>query len=318
MQNGLDALLRSLEWLAQDARSHLDDQRREAQSEVRASLQALPEELRQSADITLVEMSPTAEDLDPPRTSVFVKSWRERLSETVNSASHAKARMLVARLRTGMAPAAELMLRFGTTFDRVLGHVRSAPGPQASESAVPGQDSLVERLGGASGFEHTAAAVVAALFDAHADQWHAAFFGALVGPSSWGTAIDVQPMAAAGPKFTRKALDLLRIEKFKMDLKGSLTEALTQHLLANAGARDEAAARQVTGVYDALGRHLEQALDELRSQRARLTADLQRRIALYQHERKRLEQLHAEIATIHDRAKESARQLAALEFGGVG
>ena len=110
----------------------------------------------------------------------------------------------------------------------------------------------------------------------------------------------------------------MRIEKFKMDLKSSLTEALTQHLQANVDARDEAVARQVAGLYDALGLHIEQALDELRSQRSRLTADLQRRIALHEHERKRLEQLHAEISTIHHRAKESARQLVALEFGGVG
>ena len=113
-------------------------------------------------------------------------------------------------------------------------------------------------------------------------------------------------------------MDLLRTEKFKMDLKGALNEALTQHIQTNAGGRDEAVARQVAGLFEALGRHIEQALDELRSQRSRLTADLQRRIALYEHERKRLEQLHAEIPTIHDRAKESARQLVALEFGGVG
>jgi hypothetical protein len=267
-----------------------------------------------------MEMSPTAEDLEPPRTSSFVKGWRDKLSDTVSSASDAKARTLVAQLRTRMGPAAELMLRFGTTFDRVIGHLRAAPAPRASHSDELGQSSLVERLGGASGFEHTAAseAVVTALFDAYADEWHTAFVEALVGPSSWGTDIDVQPMGAVGFTFTRKAVDLGRILKFKMDLKGSLTEALTQHLQANVGACDEAVARQVAGLYDALGRHLEQALDELRSHRSRLTADLQRRIALHEHDRKRLEQLQAEIATIHDRAKESARQLTALEFGGVG
>jgi hypothetical protein len=175
----------------------------------------------------------------------------------------------------------------------------------------------VERLGGESRFESTAAAqtVVAALVDAHADQWHTAFLEALVGPSSWGTDIDVQPMASVGFTFTKKAVDLGRIFKFKMDLKSSLTEALTQHLQASAAARDEAVGRQVAGLYDALGRHIEQALDDLRSQRSRLTADLQRRIAVHEHERKRLEGLHAELSTIHDRAKESARQLVALESG---
>ena len=320
MQNSLEALLRSLEWLAQDARNHIDEHRREAQSEVRHSLQTLPQELRQAADLSLLEMSPAAEDLEPPRTSVFVKGWREKLCETVNSASDAKARTLVAQLRTRMAPAAELMVRFGTTFNRVIGHVRATPAPRASGSDIPGQGSLAERLGGASGFQPTAAgrAVVAALFDAHADQWHTAFVEALVGTSSWGTDVDVQPMGAAGSKFARKAWDWGRIEKFKMDLKGSLTESLTQHLEANAGARDEAVSRQVAGLYSALGLHIEQALDELRSQRSRLTADLQRQIALHEHERKRLEQLHAEISAIHDRAKESARQLVALEFGAVG
>jgi GTPase SAR1 family protein len=318
VQNSLEALLRSLEWLAQDAKSRLDEHRREAQSDVRHSLQMLPQELRQAADLSLQEMSPAAEDLELLRTSAFVASWREKLSETVNSVSDAKARTLVLQLRTRMAPAAELIARFGTTFDRVIGHVRAAPAPRASESGAPAQVGIVQRLGATGGFEPMAAgrAVVAALFDAHADEWQTVIFDALVGPSSWGTDIDVQPMAA-GFKFAKKAMDLLRIEKFKMNLKGSLTEALARHVQGNAGARDEAVSRQVAGVYDVLGGHIEQALDELRTQRSRLTADLQRRIAHDEHERKRLEQLHAEIATIHERAKDTARQLVALEFGGV-
>ena len=62
MQNSLEALLRALEWLAQDVRRRLDEHCREAQSEVRYSLQTLPQELRQAADISLQEMSPVAED----------------------------------------------------------------------------------------------------------------------------------------------------------------------------------------------------------------------------------------------------------------
>ena len=124
-----------------------------------------------------------------------------------------------------------------------------------SEGGIEAPGSLAERLGGLSGFEPTAAAdaVVAALFDAHADEWHTAFSEALVLSPSWGNDIDVQPMAAAGPRFTRKALDLLRIEKFKMDIKGALTEALTHHFEASAGTHDEAVTRQVAAPYGALG-----------------------------------------------------------------
>ena len=319
MQNSLEALLRSLEWLAQDTRSRLDDERREAQSDIRVSLQALPQELREAADLFLTQMTPTAEDLEPPRTAAFVKRHRDELSETVRSASDAKARTLMAQLRTRIEPAAELMLRFATTFDRVIGHIRTTPAPPASDSDALPKSSLAERLGVAGGFEQTAASevVLTALFDAHGGEWYTAFVEALVGPSSWGTDIDVRPVAV-GFTFAKKAVDMGRVWRFKSDLKGALTEALTQHLQTSSGARDDAVARQVAVLYESLGRHLEQALDELRSQRARLTADLQRRIAFHEHDRKRLEQLQAEIAAIHDRAKESARQLAALEFGGVG
>ena len=137
MQTSLEALLRSLEWLAQDARSRIDEHRRDAQSEVRHSLQTLPQDLRQAADLCLVEMSPPAEDLEPPRASVFVKSWRDKLTGTVKSASEAKARTLVAQVRTRMSAAAETILRFGTTFDRVIGHVRAAPGFHERARAGP-------------------------------------------------------------------------------------------------------------------------------------------------------------------------------------
>jgi hypothetical protein len=323
VQNSLEALLRALEWLAHDTRSRLDDHRRDAQSELRRSLETLSQEFLQAVGICLTDMTLTADDLEPPRTSLFAKGWRAKLSEAVHSVNEAKARALVAQLRTGMASAAALILRFATTFDHVLGHVRAASATtsatRASDSDNPGQSSLVGRVGGTNGFEVTAAAqaVVTTLFDAHADRWHTAMFDALAMPSTWGTDVDVQPMAATGPKFARKAVDLVRIEKFKMNLKSALTAALTEHLHANASARDEAVDRQVASVYDALGQHIEHALEELRLERSRLTEQVQHGIARHEHERKRLEQTHAEIAAIHDRARKSARQLAELEFGGV-
>ena len=59
---------------------------------------------------------------------MFVKSWQDQLSEALNSVSAAKARALVAQLRMRMAPVAVLMLRFATTFDRLVGHVRDRTG----------------------------------------------------------------------------------------------------------------------------------------------------------------------------------------------
>jgi hypothetical protein len=321
VQESLEAFLRAIEWLGQDARSRLDQQRRETVSEMQALLQPLPRELVEAAEACYVNLSVTADDLESPRLEAFVATWGQTLTDAVRAACAVKAPALVAELRTRLTSALEGLLRFATTCDHAIAHVRVPPGTAEAGRTLPSVErSFFERLGGTSGFDRSAAVESAAalLFNTHGDEWQTAIAASLVPAESWATGVEVQPMAPTGPKFTRRVVDWGRIEKFKMDLRGRLTEALTQHLQRMATAREQGLARQVAQAFATLERQVDEALDDVRLQRSTLQADVQRRIALHDSERRRLEELDSEIRAIHDRAKESARQLAALELGGAG
>jgi hypothetical protein len=310
-QDSQDGLLRSLEWLAHDAKRALDEQRRRVQLELRSLLQPLSQELLKAAARCLADIDATTEDLESPRLQACIDVWREKLTDVSNQAIAAKAGALVSTLQMSIIPAVEPLLRFATTFDRVMAHVCAPPEPQLRDEASALHSSLVERLGGTNAFEDTTVAqrAVERMFEAYGQEWLEATARSLAMDCGWAADIDVQPMQPAGPKFTRKAVDLVRVEKFKMDLRGALTEALKQHLLAEAPVRDEALNRHVALPFAALVRDLDHALDAIRERRLRLQAGQQRRIAFYEHERHRLEQLDIEIGAIYDRAKASVTSI---------
>jgi hypothetical protein len=121
-------------------------------------------------------------------------------------------------------------------------------------------------------------------------------------------------MQPAGPKFARKALDLVRAEKFKFDLRAKLPAAIAEHFVSTADTREQAVMRQVTVCYAALGRLLEQALDDVRAQRSRIQRGYLRRAAYDEGQRRSMETVDAELRGIHDRAVLSATQLRALQL----
>jgi len=310
------ALLGHLEWLAQDAKDRLDEQRREAQAHLRSLFQGAPGIMLDAAGKCLADLSASVEDLDPPRLASYLKGWEDKLTEALHAAALRCAYQWLPELRPRIEEGIAGLVRFAVVYDRVMLHARSAtPRNEATPHIRPFPAPMVQSLGCTAGFDGTdTEGAVQILFDAYASERKAGLRDALAMTKGWSAGIDIQPMAAAGPNFTRKAMDLIRIEKFKMQLRAKFTETVSQHLQQTWGAREQALDRQVAEAFAFLARQIEQALDEMRAVRAQLLSERQRWIAWEEHERRRIEQVDAEVRGIHERARALARELHALQF----
>jgi hypothetical protein len=315
-EESLGELLGRLEWLAMDAKNRLDEQCREAQTNMRSLLHASPPGLLEAAGIALAAVNLVADDLEPPRLSAYVKEWDGRLTEALNAAARRRAVELLPALKLRIEQAVSVLVRFALVFDRVMLHVRSAAPPHGEASAYRAHPApMMESLAFTAGFDSTeTSGAVQRLFDAHTEERRKGLAEVFAMMDGWAAGIEIQPMAATGPKFTKKAVDVFRIEKFKIDLKARFTERISQHLQATWTAREQRLHRQVAETFAAPARKIDQAMDEIRSQRDQLQGDRQRRIAWHEHERLRLEQMDTEIRGIHERARVLSKELHALHF----
>lgn len=311
------ALLRAAEWLGQDAANRLQARQRETEAERAGWLESLPTYFDQAAATCLADIPMTADDLEPRRTTAFVRGWAAKLTDAMNEAAAVKARECLAQLEKKLRAAVDEVVRFALVFDRLMRHLaKSREGLTLSRSGSDAAESMVARLGATSEFDRTRAAsgAVAAMITAGSEQRRAAVEQALRVPPTWANGVEVPPLPEAGFTLVKKPFDFIRIEKFKVDLRAKLSAALSGSVQMGAAGREESLRRQIAEAFLVLGRQVQWAHEEIRAQEAQLEAVRQRRIASVEHECRRLEQVDAEVHEIYVRAKESTLRLNALQF----
>jgi len=308
--DSLDALLRALEWLAQDAARRVDDLRPGALERLRPRLQALPEVLRGAAEKALERLDVQAADLEPDRVPGVLAACRARLDERLQMVSAQVAQGVYEELTAQCRPAAEELLVFAGTFDRVMAHARSALAPPSKTPPLP----MVARLGGDHGFERRAAveAVLHTTLDESAPLRRTALTELLSLPRGWADGVEIRAVQPSGPKFARKAVDLYRVEKLKSDVKAGLLRELALQVEKSMSARDQALGREVADTFSVFGREIEQTLEKIGEQREEIRTKRQKRAAAAEQEGRRMEEMGHEIRGIRDRSQVLARELSAL------
>ena len=121
-------------------------------------------------------------------------------------------------------------------------------------------------------------------------------------------------MPPTGPRITRYAVDLFRVEKFKIEGRSKLTQSLAQHLDETLAARERTVEELVSHWFAMIWKPVEQAIDDVHALKAQLQSDRQRRIATREHERRHREQLDEELVLIQARARDLARKVANIPF----
>lgn len=299
-------LLDAVESLGRKGTAQVEELAGRAREQATHSLTEFRTRLRDAAETALNELTFEAADLAPDRVRHSLDSLTGQLSERLAGSSREYRRELGERTRELWRQGAVRLLELRTVCDRVLLHLDdAAPAGEAAGTGPSGSSQGFDRVQGA---DEVRAALLGDSSAARDHRLSAAFSLS----ERWSSRVEVDAFAGPQIGFVRKAADLVRVEKFKIDLRRAVVKAVEHDLVRHADERRKALLGQLDEDFSRLGGAIEAIQERVRERRNAIERRQQRSAAEEERRQQQCAQGLEEIETIRQQARELQGNLADL------
>jgi len=269
----------------------------------------LPERLRAAAESGLSGLTIRPEDLEPERFAVFLHGSILQLAAQMLERSQRHARSLTEQLAKLWRRGVLLLLELRTVSERVLLHLEAGAEAKATETEGGASPSGAPR---SFDLEREVDGAVAALFGPSGADRSERILSAFRLSESWSSSVRVESLAGPQLRFMKKALDLVRIEKLKSDLKSAVLQAVEADLARHAEERWRGLLGQLEEDFSRLREGVSGVRERIRERRSGIRRRQERRSAEEEGRRRQHARALSELDTIRHQIRDVHDELAAL------
>jgi len=296
-------LLDAVEALGQKGIRAAEELARRGHEIARQRFAELPGQLRSAAESALNGLTIRAEDLEPERLGASVGELTRELFRQSLIVSRERGRAFSQQVHGLWREAMLPLLELRTVCDRVLVHfdvpVPDAPVPDAA--GTPGFD-LEQDVDGA----------LATFFGPSELRRSEVFAAAFRLSEQWPTLVRVDSFVGPQIRIMKKAVDLVRIEKFKADLKKAVLQAVEQDLARHHDERQRQIAGQLDEDLSRLSEVIRAMVRQIQERRTLIQRHQERRAVEAEGRRQARGQMLVDVERIREQAQELHRELGAL------
>ncbi|MEM8962579.1 MAG: dynamin family protein [Acidobacteriota bacterium] len=272
--------------LAQEGRQTIDQRHQEANQTAETLFNELPAYLYGEAETVLSQLTIDGEDLKPDRLAAALDRYLDQISQHLATSSRGYAESAVTTLGEAWEPATVAIDELEIVAERVLRHVTGTESP-------PSPPPMPE----------------AATHEARLDRFQPAFQLS----NDWPQRVQITSLQEPKAQFIQGAVDFVREKKFKLDLRGSVLEAIRQDLDGDRHERWRQLFDQISADAER-HRHDMRAIEtRVQAHQATLRQEHDNRIAEVQNQVRRRARFASDLASIRGQAQDLDRDLAKFD-----